>query len=395
MVNCLMTFTTMIYQTSRVYKDVTKDLARYNMLRGGTRSTKSFSLTQMVVRWLMTGKIGKHYVPKGDFFILRESFPALRRTVYKDFKTILSREGFMSYVDYRKSTHEFERQGRIVSFFSADDESKIHGPQSTFFWINEATSVDIDIFNNLNWRCNMFCFLDYNPLDPESWVKEMEEGEVVGLEDVRLDVSTVYDNKHLSEMQMKAILSIKDEELRNVYLKGNWTKLSGLVFPDFQIVDSLPDQYEKRYYSIDFGWVHPFVFLEFRQTDNNVFIHQHVHQSEFNYNDLADVAIELNGVKGCADSADPRSINELRNRGFKIRAVKKPKIVESVRKVREYNLHITKDSVESIKQLKMYKRKKNAAGDYIETPIDINDDTGDAIRYGVTTFSRKSMIKLV
>ena len=188
----------MIYTPTRVYKDVVKDIRRVNMLRGGTRSTKSFSLTQIAVRWLMYGKIGDIEIPKGDFFILRESFPALRRTVLKEFHNILAREGFLTYVNHIKTTHEFERHGRTVSFFSADDESKIHGPQNSIFWINESTAVKYNIFFQLYIRCEHFCFLDYNPIDPDTWVKEMEGGERdVEPEDITLDISTVHDNPHL------------------------------------------------------------------------------------------------------------------------------------------------------------------------------------------------------
>ena len=140
----------MIFKTTRVYDAVVKDLKRVNMLRGGTRSTKSFSLTQIAVRWLIYGKIGSRLIETGDFFILRESFPALRRTVLKDFINILSREGLMQYVDHVRTTNEFKRHGRTVSFFSADDESKIHGPQNTIFWINEATAVTKNTFDQLN-----------------------------------------------------------------------------------------------------------------------------------------------------------------------------------------------------------------------------------------------------
>jgi phage terminase large subunit len=349
----------------------------------------------MVVKWLMLGKIGKYNIPKGDFFILRESFPALRRTVLKDFHTILSREGFLNHVDHRKTTHEFERNGRIVSFFSADDDSKIHGPQSDFFWINEATAVKLDTFHNLNWRCNNFAFLDYNPLDPESWVRSLEEGNVMDKEDISLDVSTIHDNKHLSDQQVKAIMSIKDDELRNVYLKGEWTKLTGLVFPNFTIVDDFPNDYDKRYYAIDFGWIHPFVMLEFRQQGNNVYIKELVHQSEYEYTELDDHILYLQGCKGAADSADPRSIKSLRDKGLRIKAVKKPKIVESIRLVRSHNLFITRDSEATIKQLKAYKRKKNADGEYIENPIEFNDDAADAIRYGISTFSKRNVFSFI
>lgn len=388
----------MIFTPTRVYKDVAKNIKRVNLLRGGTRSTKSFSITQMAVRWLMYGKLGDMDIPNGDWFILRESFPALRRTVLKDFHMILAREGFLPFVDHRKTTNEFERQDRRVSFFSADDDSKIHGPQNTIFWINEATAVKYNTFFQLFIRCSHVSFCDYNPIDPNTWVRQMELGELdVPSEDITLDISTVHDNPYLPGPQMKAILGIKDTELRDVYLKGNWTKLTGLVFPNFKIIDKLPETYKKRYFAVDFGWVHPFVLLEIRQTDDDVYIHEHVMESEFDYQELKtrEIVAELQGCRGVADSADPRSINSLRAMGLRVKAVKKPKIVESVRKVRSHNLFITRASEATIKQFKLYKRQKDANDKYIEEPLKQNDDSPDALRYGITHFSRKSLIKLL
>ena len=386
----------MIYTPTRVYKDVVKDIKRVNLLRGGTRSTKSFSLTQIAVRWLMYGKVGNIDIPTGDFFILRESFPALRRTVLKDFHMILSREGFLPFVNHIKTTNEFERQGRRVSFFSSDDDSKIHGPQNTIFWINEATAVNESVFNNLIWRCKHFCFLDYNPLDPNSWIRlKIEFIRMKRKGDVSLDVSTVYDNPYLSDEQMNEILDIQDPELRDVYLKGNWTKLTGLVFPDFKIVDKLPEVYEKRYFAIDFGWVDPFVLLEFRQIDNDVYIHEHIYESQFQYEELSKHRIYFSSFRGCADSADPRSINSLRLQGFKVKAIKKPKIVESVRKVRSHNLFITRASENTIKEIRTYKRQKDKDDNVLEEPAPGNDHAMDCIRYGITHFSRKSLVKLL
>lgn len=385
-----------VYKTTRVYKDVVNDIKRVNMLRGGTRSTKSFSLTQLAARWLWNGKIGNQVIPEGEFFILRESFPALRRTVLKDFINILSRENMLRGVNHVKTTHEFKRGKRTVSFFSADDESKIHGPQNTIFWINEATAVKYNIFFQLFIRCSHFCFLDYNPINSDTWPKEMEEGKKdVNLEDITLDISTVHDNPFLTPEQMDAILGIKDIELKEVYLKGNWTKLTGLVFPDYTIVDRLPGVYDKRYFAVDFGWVHPFVLLEFRQIGMNVYIHEHVFESEYDYSELHAIRAKLIGVKGCADSADPRSIKALRDIGFKVKSVKKPKIVESIRKVRQHNLFITSASEGTIKQISTYKRRKNSDDQYIEEPQDFEDDAMDAIRYGINTFSQKRLFNFI
>ena len=137
--------------------------------------------------------------------------------------------------------------------------------------------------------------------------------------------------------------------------------------------------------------------LEFRQTGNDIYIHEHVHESEFDYEELKTrgiIAI-LNGVKGAADSADPRSIRAIREMGMRVVAVKKPKIVESVRHVRSHNLFITRKSEATIKQFKTYKRQKNKDDEYIEEPLKINDDSPDTTRYGITHFSKKRIFNLI
>ena len=389
----------MIFTTSRVYKDVIKDIKRVNLLRGGTRSTKSFSLTQLVVRWLIYGKIGNRSYPKGEFFILRESFPALRRTVLKDFMMILSKEGFMSYVNHVKTTNEFKREGRTVSFFSADDDAKIDGPQSDFFWINEATSVKQDIFNHLIWRCKEFCFLDYNPMDPESYVKTyLEDVRMIEDKDVSLDISTVYDNEFLSRQQLKEILSIRDEELRNVYLKGNWTKLSGLIFPHYTLVDKMPETYERRYWGLDFGWKDETALVECRQIGNDVYIDELVYEQELDYNELSNtINTLLAGVRGVADSASPRSINDLRTKGVHLLPSKKgpDSIIQGIQHVRTHNLFVTRKSENLIKELHTYKFQKDKDDNETNKPIDYMNHLCDAMRYAITHFSRKRGIKFV
>ncbi len=369
------------------------------MLRGGTRSSKSFSLTQLAVRWLIHGKIGNLYIPKGDFFILRESFPALRRTVLKDFFNILSREGLLQYVNHIKTTNEFERHGRRVSFFSADDESKIHGPQSTFFWINEATSVPEDIFHQLNFRCSEFCFLDYNPNNPESWVKRMEDGHILEEEDITLDVSTIYDNPHLSEPQVKAIKAIKDEELRNIYLKGDWTKLTGLIYPYYQLVNELPDEFQRRYFAIDFGWVDPTALLEIRQIADDIYVKEHVYESKYDYDQLAThIQAYIPACKGVGDSAAPMAIDKLRKAGIRIKPSKKGRdsIITGIEAVRAHNLYITTDSINLIKELKSYKWMKDRdTNKEIQKPIDEFNHALDALRYGITTFSRRKVFSFI
>ena len=163
-------------ETTEVYKLVTSNIKKINLLRGGARSSKSHSLEQMAIKWLWTGKIGdkiyhtknskgeKISSDKGEAFILRETMPALRRTILKEFENLLHEYGLYKFIEHRKSFHEFRYKGRQISFFSLDDESKVLGQQTTWFWINEGNPVNYNIFNQLLIRCDFFCFLDYNPV---------------------------------------------------------------------------------------------------------------------------------------------------------------------------------------------------------------------------------------
>ena len=139
-------------KTTPVFDMLWKDQKRINLLRGGSRSGKSYSLTQMVMLWLWTGYIGKNEILEGSFYIVRETFPALRASVLKEFEGLLHQHGLYPYIKHMKSTHDFYYQGRHVTFFSTDDAHKLRGRQHTFCWLNEVNDMEFEIFNQVNMR---------------------------------------------------------------------------------------------------------------------------------------------------------------------------------------------------------------------------------------------------
>ena len=126
----------------------------------------------MAVRWLWTGYIGSQHIPKGEAIILRETMPALKRTVMREFIDMLHIQGIMNYIDWRKSTFEFFYKGRRISFMPMDDESKVLGMQPVWFWINEGNNAPFNIFSQLILRTENMAFLDYNPFDMYGWINQ-------------------------------------------------------------------------------------------------------------------------------------------------------------------------------------------------------------------------------
>jgi phage terminase large subunit len=217
-------------ETTEVYKMVTSDIKKINLLRGGARSSKSYSLEQMALNWLWTGYIGKEYIPKGEALILRETMPALRRTILKEFINLCHQYKIMPFIEWKKSFNEFKYKGRQISFFSLDEESKVLGIQSAWFWINEGNPVSYNIFNQLLIRCENFCFLDYNPFDPGGWINQELELKRLPLRgDVSLNISTYKMNPYLPQTIIDEIegLAMTDPQLFQVYNRGNGQNLQG------------------------------------------------------------------------------------------------------------------------------------------------------------------------
>ena len=185
-------------KTTRVFESLWQNTKRINLLRGGTRSSKSYSLTQLAVLFLVTGQVGENYYKRGSFAIVRSTFPVLRSTVMRDFINLLWLYGFAPYVEHKKSLNEFHYKGREVLFFSLDTPQKLRGRQNTIFWINECNDTPFEAFNQLIMRNESHCYLDYNP-EGSPWVKtEIEERRLLdNPEEVNLFVSTYKDNPFL------------------------------------------------------------------------------------------------------------------------------------------------------------------------------------------------------
>ncbi len=94
---------------------------RFVINEGGSRSSKTYSLCQLVIIYCLQNN-------NKVVSIIRKTFPALRATVLRDFIEILKELNIYSVEDHNKSEHIYTfPNGSIVEFFSVDDEQKIRG----------------------------------------------------------------------------------------------------------------------------------------------------------------------------------------------------------------------------------------------------------------------------
>ena len=210
-------------KTTRIFTETLEAKTRIIVNQGGTRSSKTFSIAQVLFYKLLTEK---------DLIIsiVRETFPALRATAMRDFITILKEHGFYSESNHDKTNNIYKFGTNEVEFFSIDDEQKIRGRKRDYLWINESNEISEDKFIQLILRTTKQIYLDYNPsIDENHWIVT----NVLNRDDITFIKSTYLDNPFLEDEIIREInrLKILDPSYWQVYGLGERSDLQiGTVF---------------------------------------------------------------------------------------------------------------------------------------------------------------------
>ena len=113
---------------------------RYLVNQGGSRSSKSYSILQIIIALCLKDKI--------SVSIVRQSFPSLRASIMRDFFEILKDLDLYSESQHHKTEHTyFFKNGSSVEFFATDSEQKIRGRKRNILYCNEANELSFDVFN--------------------------------------------------------------------------------------------------------------------------------------------------------------------------------------------------------------------------------------------------------
>jgi len=384
---------------TRVFDEIWDNDKRILALRGGARSSKTYSILQAIVFWLISGYFGKTEYKKGTFSIVRETLPALRASAYKDFLEILHLCDFYSKVDHRKTVLEFHYSGRVVQFFSTDDinSAKLRGRQHLAVYFNEVTNISFESYQTISMRTEQFIIMDYNPAGYESWVKSFIEGKERKRGKVNLDISTYFDNiKNLPQPMIDEIEGLKevDIDLYNVFAKGEWVKSRNLVFSKIHLIKEMPKDYDRETFGVDFGYHDPFVCVRVLQKDKNLYIEQIVYKSKLGLGEIADKLHNSNVGKLYADH-DPLQIRELKTRGIRIRKARKGKdsIIQGLGYIRSHKIHVLNTSLDTIREFRSYKYKLDEMNNPTDQVLERDEHSIDATRYALS-YSLRGRIKI-
>lgn len=347
---------------------------RFVINEGGSRSSKTYSLCQMIIVYCLQN-------PNKVVSIIRKTFPALRATVMRDFLEILKDLDIYEKTNHNMSENIYRfPNGSIVEFFSVDDEQKIRGRKRDIAWCNEANELFYDDFTQLNMRTETKLIFDYNPSDSSSWLYELPKDESI------LIKSTYKDNPFLPETIKRQIEDLKrtDEALYQIYALGEKAISKSNIYSNWTFITHRPAKFTSYVYGLDFGYNHPTALMRVYWRDNDIYIEPIIYESYLTTSNLIEkmkiLKVEEN-VEILADYSRPEIIQEMNNSGFNVLNANKV-VKKGIDNVKTFGV-FCQDIPYLKKEYENYKWKK--IGDNItDEPIKLYDDAMDAIRYATT-----------
>jgi phage terminase large subunit len=348
---------------------------RIAVLQGGARSGKTFSALQWIIRTATTYK-GLTYS------IVRKTLPALKTSAMRDFFEILKEVGLYEEKYHNKSENTYTLNGNLIEFFSTDDAQKIRGRKRNVLFCNEGNELELEDWRQLVLRTTGKIIIDYNPSDFEHWIYD----QVIPREDAGLLITTYKDNPHLPDSLKREIenLASADPEYWKIFGLGQRGQLVGLVFNNWSEGVVIPEGAKFIGFGLDWGFTNdPSAVVGVWKRDDTLYVKEHLYERGLTNQDISSRLKDFatNRDEFFADSAEPKSIEEVYRMGWNIKPTQKGKdsILNSIDILRRFKIVLIGSNL--TREFKTYKWKQDKAGKLINEPIDFNNHLIDSLRY--------------
>ena len=371
-------------RTNKVYSHLLRSDKRITVEQGGTRSGKTYN----ILLWLIF-----HYSVKNKgkiITICRKSFPSLRASVMRDFFEILRNYGHYYVELHNKSSHEYQLNGNLIEFISLDQPQKIRGRKRNLLYINEANELYYEDLQQLIFRTDGKVILDYNPSDTFHWIYD----KVIPRDDCDFYQTTYRDNPFLDAAIVNEIERLKDtdEDYWRIYGLGERGQSRATIF-QFGMLDT-PDTATLLAYGLDFGFSNdPTSLVGVYEYDGSLYLEEKIYRTGMTNSDISNLFNSMGLDRRSeiyADSAEPKSIEELHRMGWNVKPTSKgPDSVNAgIDIMKRYRLFATPKSTNLIKELQNYKWVEDKNGNLLNKPVDAFNHAIDAARYAI--FNKKS-----
>ena len=351
---------------------------RIRGVAGGTSASKTISILLWCIQYAQTHD-------NELLSVVSESFPHLKRGVIRDFLNIMEGHGYFKESNWNKTdfVYTFET-GSKLEFFSADQPGKVRGPRRDVLFINEANNISYETYTQLEVRTKKIIWLDWNPV-VEFWFYS----EVKGKDNVDFEILTYKDNEALDPNIVQAIESRQsNKNWWLVYGLGQLGEVEGKIYKDWQIIDDIPHEARLERYGLDFGYSNdPTAIVAIYRYNGGFILDEITYQKGLSNKQIADVLNNQDKALVIADSAEPKSIDEITSYGVMIQPALKGQgsLSKGIAYVQDQRMSMTKRSLNLIKEYRNYLWQTDKEGKIINVPDVGFDHAMDAVRYGINS----------
>ncbi len=358
---------------------------RIRAVTGGTSASKTVSILVWLIDYCQTKQTRNKLAT-----VVSESYPHLEKGAMLDFENLMKDRGYWNDEAWNQTKHTYTFEtGNKLEFYSVDTFGKAHGPRRDVLFVNEANNLDYKIVDQLIIRTREIVWLDWNPSEEFWFYTEVQP--------VRKDVDsltlTYLDNEALDPITIAEIESHRNNKSWwTVYGLGQLGSIEGKIYKDWKIIDQIPHEARLVRRGLDFGYTNdPTAIVDVYYYNGGYILDEICFQKGLSNKQIADIlALDTSKILVIADSAEPKSVDEIRGYGINIMGAAKgsDSVYHGIQLVQDARLSVTQRSVNIIKEYRNYLFVTDRNGKILNEPEHTFSHSMDAIRYALASILR-------
>lgn len=332
---------------------------RYRVVSGGSGASKTYSILPILYSYAASK-------PNLSISVVSETFPHLRKGAIRDFQNILKGTNHWKKANWHDTNSIYTlSNGSYIEFFSADNGDKLLGSRRDILFINEANRISRDAFTQLSSRTRKFIYLDFNPSSIFWAHEDLEKSPRASWITLTYKDNEAINKEIVEDFEEKIEWAKSSEYWKNyvnVYVYGKLGSHLGVIFKEHQDwyqIKTVPKDARLVGCGLDFGYTIDPTALIAVYYWNGQFIADEVMYLTRMSNAAISEKIEdnnLSNIQIFADSAEPKSIDEIADNNIWIEGVSKgpDSIRYGIGLMHQNNFLVTQRSINLIKELRSY-----------------------------------------
>jgi len=389
---------------NKAYRPHLENMTRTQVFYGGSSSGKSVFLAQRTV--LDTAAGGRNYL------VCRQVGRTIRRSVFAEVEKVINDWGLQALFKVNRSELIIScANGYQIMFAGLDDTEKLKSITPargviTDIWVEEATETVRESVKQLYKRQRggdegtaKRLTLSFNPILKTHWIYQdffapiawADDQTAYNGDDVSIIKTWYIHNRFLTDADVRDLEGEGDEYFREVYTFGNWGVLGDVIFTNWEARDlsGMHAQFTNRRNGLDFGFSSDpaaLAQMHYDKKHKTLYIFGELYERGLTNDALAaDVKQRIGQSAVTCDSAEPKSIAELKQHGVYALPAEKGKdsVLHGIQWLQQQRIIIDAACVNTRNEFTQYQWKKDKDGNSMREPVDKHNHLIDAIRYGM------------